>query len=73
MRGYAVGEAIAELSPVAADPHDATVDTLVEYYRAVGGEHPDWDEYRAAMVSQKRLLLTLRLDRAYGWNPNPGR
>jgi PPOX class probable F420-dependent enzyme len=63
---YVVVEAVAELSPVAADPHDATVDLLVEYYRAGSGEHPDWDEYRAAMVSDGRLVLTLRPERAYG-------
>ena len=63
---YLVVEAAAELSPVAADPHDATVDLLVEYYRAGSGEHPDWDEYRAAMVSDGRLVLTLRPERAYG-------
>jgi PPOX class probable F420-dependent enzyme len=63
---YVVIEATAELSPVAADPHDATVDALVEYYRAGQGEHPDWDDYRAAMVSDRRLVLSLRPERAYG-------
>jgi PPOX class probable F420-dependent enzyme len=63
---YAVIEATAELSPVAADPHDPTVDALVAYYRAGQGEHPDWDDYRAAMVSDRRLVLTLRPERAYG-------
>ncbi len=63
---YVVVEAAAELSPVAADPHDATVDLLVEYYRAGSGEHPDWDDYRAAMVSDGRLVLTLRPERGYG-------
>ena len=63
---WVVIEAMAELSPVAADPHDATVDALVAYYRAGQGEHPDWDEYRAAMVTDKRLVLTLRPERAYG-------
>jgi PPOX class probable F420-dependent enzyme len=67
MRGYAVGEGLAELSPVAADPHDATVEALVAHYRAVAGEHPDWDEYRAAMVADHRLVLTLRLQHVYGW------
>jgi PPOX class probable F420-dependent enzyme len=67
MRGYAVGEGLAELSPVAADPHDDTVEALVDYYRAVAGEHPDWDEYRAAMVADHRLVLTLRLQHVYGW------
>jgi PPOX class probable F420-dependent enzyme len=63
---WVVIEALAELSPVAADPHDATVDALVAYYRAGQGEHPDWDEYRAAMVADRRLVLTLRPERAYG-------
>jgi PPOX class probable F420-dependent enzyme len=63
---YAVIEATAELSPVAADPHDDTVEALVAYYRAGLGEHPDWDEYRAAMVSDHRLVVTLRPERAYG-------
>ena len=63
---YVVGEGTAELSPVAADPHDATVESLVVYYRNLRGEHPDWDEYRQAMVADRRLLLTLRLDRLYG-------
>ena len=39
---------------------DATADALVEYYRAVAGrEHPDWDEYRQAMVDEGRLLVHL--------------
>jgi len=67
LSAYAVGEGLAELAPVAADPHDATVDALVAYYRDVAGEHPDWDNYRAAMVADGRLLLTIRLDRVYGW------
>src|SRR5690349_10294530 len=42
---YAVAEATAELTPVAAEEHDATVDELVDVYRGVQGEHPDWQEY----------------------------
>jgi PPOX class probable F420-dependent enzyme len=63
---YAVIEGTAELTPVAASPDDATVDELVEYYRAVSGEHPDWDEFRRAMVADRRLVLRLRPERAYG-------
>jgi PPOX class probable F420-dependent enzyme len=63
---YVVVEGTAELTPVAAAPDDATVEELVAYYRAVVGEHPDWDEYRAAMVAEGRLLLHLRPERAYG-------
>lgn len=35
---------------------------LVQYYRDVAGEHPDWDEYRAAMVKERRVLLRLSVD-----------
>jgi len=63
---YVVVEGDAELTPVAADPHDATVDALVDYYKAAIGEHPDWDDYRASMVNDKRLIITLRPERAYG-------
>ena len=37
---------------------------LVDYYRRVSGEHPDWDDYRAAMERDKRVLLRLELTRA---------
>jgi PPOX class probable F420-dependent enzyme len=63
---YVVIEAEAELTPVAAEPDDATVDELVDYYRTMQGEHPDWDEYRAAMVRDGRLILRLHPTRAYG-------
>jgi len=57
----------ASLSPVAADPADATVDTLCALYEAVsGGPHDDWDEYRAAMVDDGRLVVSLTPDRAVG-------
>ena len=57
---YAVFEGDADLTPVAAAPDDETVDELVELFRAVQGEHPDWDEYREAMVADHRLVLRLR-------------
>jgi PPOX class probable F420-dependent enzyme len=63
---WVVIEASAALSDVATDPHDATADALVEYYRLGSGEHADWEEYRTAMVSDKRLVLTLHPERAYG-------
>jgi hypothetical protein len=52
--------------PVASAPDDATADALVEYYRQVSGEHPDWDEYRQAMVADQRLILELTPTHAYG-------
>ncbi len=61
---YVVLEGDAELTPVAAAPDDATADALVELYRALMGEHPDWDEYRAAMTREQRLLIRIRVERA---------
>jgi PPOX class probable F420-dependent enzyme len=65
-RSYVVAEGEAELTPVASAPDDATVDELVEVYRAIAGEHPDWDEYRAAMVADERLVLRIPVTRVYG-------
>ena len=63
---YAVAEGTAELTPVAQDTHDATVEELIDVYRAISGEHPDWDDYRAAMVRDGRLLVRLSVERLYG-------
>ncbi|MFF7853238.1 TIGR03618 family F420-dependent PPOX class oxidoreductase [Streptomyces sp. NPDC007904] len=63
---YTVAEGTAELSAVAADPYDEAVEELVRLYRDVVGEHPDWEDYRAAMVRDRRLVLRLRVERAYG-------
>src|SRR5205814_3101902 len=63
---YVVVDGHADLSEVARDPHDAAVEALVDLYRAVQGDHPDWDDYRAAMVRDRRLVLRLRAERAYG-------
>ncbi|HEY3530637.1 MAG TPA: PPOX class F420-dependent oxidoreductase [Nocardioides sp.] len=63
---YAVLEAEATFSDVAGDPHDPAVEELVDYFRAVSGEHSDWDEYRQAMVSEGRVAVRLTPTRAYG-------
>jgi PPOX class probable F420-dependent enzyme len=64
---YVVLEGDVDVSPVAADPEDDTVEQLVSLYRAgQGKEHPDWDEFRAAMVTDRRLVLAFRSERAYG-------
>lgn len=65
-RSYAVAEGTAEFSPVAAQPHDKAVEELVDLYQKIRGEHPDWDEYRAAMVTDKRLVLRLAVERVIG-------
>jgi len=53
---YLSFDGTVELLPTTTNPGDATSDALVAYYRAAAGEHPDWDEYRRAMVDQKRLV-----------------
>jgi PPOX class probable F420-dependent enzyme len=63
---YTVVDGLAELSPVAEKEDDATVTELIDLYRAAAGEHPDWDDYRAAMVRDRRLVLRIRPQRAYG-------
>jgi PPOX class probable F420-dependent enzyme len=42
----------------------AAMDGLVDYYRSIAGEHPDWDDYRAAMEKERRVLIRLDLTRA---------
>ena len=66
---YAVAEGTAMLSPPAAAPDDETVESLVTLYRNVAGEHPDWDEYREAMVVDRRVLVRLRIGHLYGMPP----
>jgi PPOX class probable F420-dependent enzyme len=63
---YAVVDGPATLTPVANDPHDATVDELVDLYRALAGEHDDWDDYRTSMVGDARLVIRITPTSAYG-------
>ncbi|MEJ7801746.1 MAG: PPOX class F420-dependent oxidoreductase [Ilumatobacter sp.] len=63
---YCVIEGDVETTPVTTDPGDETSDALVAYYRTLAGEHPDWDEYRQAMIDEGRLMLLLTPTRAYG-------
>ncbi len=66
---YVVLEGDAVLTPVAATPDDATVEELVQTYRAMVGEHPDWQDYRRSMVADGRLVVRLRPTHAYGLLP----
>ncbi len=66
---YLVLEGDAVLTPVAATPDDATVEELVQTYRAMVGEHPDWQDYRRSMVADGRLVVRLRPTHAYGLLP----
>ena len=63
---YVVIEGDVELSDVATKTDDPGVDELVDYYRSVVGEHPDWDDYRRAMVDDKRVMVRLVPTHAYG-------
>ena len=40
------------------------MDALIDYYRRLSGEHPDWDEYRAAMREERRVLIRISPERA---------
>jgi uncharacterized protein len=66
---YAVAEGEATLTPPAAAPDDDTVEGLIALYRNIAGEHPDWDDYRRAMVEDRRVLLTLPISHVYGMPP----
>jgi len=64
---YAVVEGSVTLSEVAAAPDDEAVEELVDVYRSVRGEdHPDWDDYRSAMVADRRLVCRLAISHVYG-------
>jgi PPOX class probable F420-dependent enzyme len=63
---YVVFEGDAEVSAPARDPHDASADALVALYRSIAGEHPDWEDYRRAMVADNRAVVTVKVTNAYG-------
>ena len=66
---YLVAEGEARLSPPTTEPDDATADDLVDVYRRIAGEHPDWDEFRQAMIDEGRLVLRFTVDHLYGMQP----
>jgi PPOX class probable F420-dependent enzyme len=66
---YAVAEGNAILTPPAAHPSDDTVEALIALYRNIAGEHPDWDDYRRAMVTDRRVVMTLPISHLYGMPP----
>ncbi|MEU8236481.1 TIGR03618 family F420-dependent PPOX class oxidoreductase [Actinoplanes sp. NPDC048967] len=66
--GYVVADVHATFSPPSAEEHDATVEELVEVYRLIRREeHPEWADYRRAMVADGRIVLSLHVERLYGW------
>ncbi|MFY1621453.1 PPOX class F420-dependent oxidoreductase [Micromonospora sp. WMMD736] len=69
---YAVAEGDATLTAPAAAPDDDTVEALIALYRNIAGEHPDWDDYRRAMVDDRRVMMTLPISHVYGMPPGRG-
>jgi PPOX class probable F420-dependent enzyme len=63
---WATAEGSVTLTGPGSDPNGPEVEALVEYYRSAAGEHPDWAEYRSVMVSDRRVLMKLSVDRVYG-------
>ena len=63
---WATADGTVTLTGPGTDPDGPEVQALVDYYRAAAGEHPDWAEYRAAMVADRRVLMALRVERVYG-------
>ena len=63
---YAVVEGRVELSAVAVFHDDVVVEELITLYRDANGEHPDWPDYRRAMLDDHRLVARLVVDHAYG-------
>ncbi|MBB6170510.1 PPOX class probable F420-dependent enzyme [Nocardiopsis mwathae] len=63
---WATAEGMATLTGPGTDPQGPEVQALVDYYRKAAGEHPDWEEYRSVMVSERRVLMTMSVDHVYG-------
>ncbi len=67
---WVVLEGTASFTPVASVDDPDTLEALRTLYRDVRGEeHPDWDDYDRAMVEDRRQVLTIDLDHAYGQLP----
>ncbi|MEX5636186.1 PPOX class F420-dependent oxidoreductase [Parafrankia sp. FMc2] len=65
-RAWATAEGTATLTGPGSDPHGPEVQALVTYYRSAAGEHPDWNEYRSVMISDRRVLITITVQHVYG-------
>ena len=63
---YAVIDGDATVTPAAQAPDDDTVEQLIALYRLLEGEHPDWDDYRRAMVADERQVLRITPTHGYG-------
>nr|WP_314140765.1 PPOX class F420-dependent oxidoreductase [uncultured Rhodococcus sp.] len=63
---WATAEGNVTLTGPGSSPNSPEVDALVDYFRAAAGEHPDWNEYRAVMVADRRVLITITVTHVYG-------
>jgi PPOX class probable F420-dependent enzyme len=63
---WATAEGTATLTGPGTDPDGPEVQALVDYYRNAAGEHPNWDEYRSVMVSERRVLMAMTVEKVYG-------
>ena len=63
---WATAEGTVTLTGPGTDADGPEVEALVDYYRRAAGEHPDWAEYRSAMVAERRVLMTMTVERVYG-------
>ncbi|MCJ0895057.1 PPOX class F420-dependent oxidoreductase [Rhodococcus sp. ARC_M5] len=63
---WATAEGTVTLTGPGLSPDSPEVDALVDYFRAAAGEHPDWNEYRAVMVADRRVLVTIAVTHVYG-------
>ena len=57
------GDWVQVEGPVEIVPLPAAMELLVAYYRSVSGEHPDWDDYRAAMERDRRVIVAITPER----------
>jgi PPOX class probable F420-dependent enzyme len=62
---FVVAEGRADLSAISTEPGDQTGRALARLYRALAGEHPDWDDYYQAMVHDQRLVATIEIEHTY--------
>ncbi len=58
------GEWIQVEGPVDIVSLPEAMEPLVDYYRSISGEHPDWDDYRATMERDRRVILRMTVERA---------
>jgi PPOX class probable F420-dependent enzyme len=65
-RSWATAEGTATLVGPSTDPDGPEVQQLVDYYRAAAGDHPNWPEYRQVMVTNRRVLIKLQVEKIYG-------